>query len=64
MKFLSRVLSAVVGLFLGALLGMLGLYFLMLLVGSDFGLDSVRPGALFGALVGLVLGLWFPDKFA
>lgn len=41
---MSRGVSAVIGLLFGAVLGMLVLYFLMLLVGSDFGLDNVRPG--------------------
>jgi hypothetical protein len=37
-----RLLSAIVGLLTGGLVGMLALYFVMLLVGSDFGLDNVR----------------------
>jgi len=45
-----RFLSAIVGLLIGGILGMLALYFVMLLFGSDFGLDNVRPGAMFGGL--------------
>ena len=41
-SILSRLLSAFVGLLTGGLVGMLALYFVMLLVGSDFGLDNVR----------------------
>jgi len=44
-SILSRFLSAIVGLLVGGVVGMLALYFLMLLVRSDFGLDNVRPGA-------------------
>ena len=58
-SILSRVVSAVVGLFCGALLGMLALYVLMLLVGSYF----TRPGAIIGAAIGLALAVRFPDKF-
>jgi hypothetical protein len=43
-SILSRLLSAFVGLLTGVLVGMLALYFVMLLVGSDFGLDNVRAG--------------------
>jgi len=38
------------------MVGMLALYFLMLLVGSDFGLNNVRPGAIFGGIIGFLLG--------
>ena len=63
MPILSRVVSAIAGLFLGAVLGMLVLYFLMLLVGSDFGLDNVRLGAIFGGVIGFLLALRFPERF-
>jgi pimeloyl-ACP methyl ester carboxylesterase len=63
MSILSRVVSAIAGLFLGAVLGMLVLYFLMLLVGSDFGLDNVRLGAIFGGVIGFLLALRFPERF-
>jgi len=63
MPILSRVVSAIAGLFLGAALGMLVLYFLMLLVGSDFGLDNVRLGAIFGGVIGFLLALRFPERF-
>jgi len=61
---LARFLSAIVGLLVGGIVGMLALYFLMLLVGSDFGLDNVRPGGILGGILGLLLGLRFPDNFA
>jgi len=60
----SRILSAIVGLLVGAVVGMLALYFLMLLFHSDFGLDNVRPGAGFGGVVGFLLGFRFPEPFA
>lgn len=56
-SILSRILSSIVGLLIGAFVGMLGLYFVMVLVGSNFGLDNVRAGALFGGVIGLLLGL-------
>ena len=58
----SRLLSAVVGLLCSGFLGMLALYFLMLLVGSDFGLNNVRPGAVLGGVIGFLLGLRFPEQ--
>ena len=62
-SIISRLVSAIVGLLTGGIVGMLALYFVMLLVGSDFGLDNVRAGALFGGVIGFVLGLRFPQKF-
>ena len=47
-----RYLSAIVGLLVGGVLGMLVLYFVMLVIGSDFGLDNVRPGVVLGAVLG------------
>jgi len=63
-SILSRLLSAIVGSLIGGVVGMLALYYLMLLVRSDFGLDNVRLGALFGGVVGFLLGLRFPKPFA
>ena len=40
---------------------MLILYIVMLVVGSDFGLDNVRPGFVLGAVLGFFLGLSFPE---
>ena len=59
LSLLDRVLGAIAGLFIGAVLGMLGLYFLMM-VGSDFGLDNVRSGAVLGAVLGVFLGMRRP----
>ena len=64
LSLLHRSLSAIAGLFFGAVLGMLGLYLLMLMVGSDFGLDNVRPGAVLGAVLGFFLGLWRPWRWS
>lgn len=60
LSLLDRALSAIAGLSIGAVLGMLGLYFLMTIVGSDFGLDNVRSGAVLGAVLGVLLGLRRP----
>jgi hypothetical protein len=57
MFLFHRSFSAIVGLLIGAISGMLALYFVMFVVGSDFGLDNVRPGALFGAVLGFFCGL-------
>lgn len=54
---IHRIWSAIVGLVFGAVLGMLALYLIMLIADTNFGLDNVRPGALLGGVVGLVLGL-------
>jgi presenilin-like A22 family membrane protease len=59
-----RLLTAIDGLFVGGLVGMLALYLVMLVVGSDFGLDNVRPDAVVGALIGFLLGLWFPHRWS
>lgn len=59
-SLLHRFLSAIVGLFIGATLGMLALYLIMVMIGSDFGLDNVRPGVVLGAVVGFLFGLWHP----
>jgi len=64
LSLLHRSLSAIAGLFFGAVLGMLGLYLLMLMVGSDFGLDNVRPSAVLGAVLGFFLGLWRPWRWS
>jgi ABC-type antimicrobial peptide transport system permease subunit len=63
-SLLDRFLSAIVGLFIGAVLGMLALYFIMLLSGSDFGLDNVRPGVVLGAAIGFFFGLWRPRRWS
>jgi hypothetical protein len=54
-----RFVSAIVRLLVGGVLGMLVLYFVMLVIGSDFGLDNVRPSFVLGAVLGFFLGLWF-----
>jgi len=61
-SLLSRFLAAIIGLLCGGVLGMVGLYFLMLLVGSDFGLDNVRPGFILGGAIGFLIGLRFPKQ--
>lgn len=64
LSLLHRSLSAIAGLFIGAALGMLGLYFLMIMLGSDFGLDNVRPGAVLAAVLGFFLGLRLPWRWS
>jgi hypothetical protein len=61
-SLLHRLRSAIAGLFVGAVVGTFALYFFMLLSDSDFGLDSVRPGALLGAVLGFCLRLCFPQR--
>jgi hypothetical protein len=61
-SILSRILTGIVGLLCGGVLGMLALYFLMLLVGSDFGLNNVRPGFIIGGVIGFLIGLRFPER--
>ena len=50
--------------FFGTLLGMLGLYFVMILLRSDFGLDNVCPVAALGAVLGLIFGLFRPRRWS
>ena len=59
-----RFFTAIAGLFVGGVIGMLVLYFVMVVSGSDFGLDNVRPGAIFGAVIGLLFGLRFPGRWS
>ena len=61
---LHRFLSAIAGLFIGAALGMFALYLIMVVVGSDFGLDNVRPGVVLGAVLGFLFGLWHPRRWS
>jgi len=61
-SLVNRFLSAIVGLLVGGVLGALVLYFVMLVVGSDFGLDNVRPGFVVGGVLGFFLGLLFPKR--
>jgi hypothetical protein len=40
------------------------LYFVMLVVGSNFGLDNVRPGGVVGTVLGIFLALRFPRRWS
>ena len=64
LSFFHRLLTAIVGFITGGFLGMLVLYLLMVSVGSDFGLDNVRPGVIFGAAIGFFFGLWRPRRWS
>jgi hypothetical protein len=64
LSLLDRLLSAIAGLLFGALAGMLGLYFLMVILSTDFGLDNVRSGMALGAVIGLFFGLCFPWRWS
>jgi len=57
---LRRSTNALGGLLLGAIVGMIVLYLVMVLSGSDFGLDNVRPGAVAGGLLGVIVRFVFP----
>jgi hypothetical protein len=59
-----RFLTAIVGLIIGGFVGMLAFYLVMLVVGSEFGLDNVRPGAVLGAAIGVFFGLWRPHRWS
>jgi len=64
LPFFHRLLTAIVGLVMGGFLGMLIFYLIMVVVGSDFGLDNVRPGFVLGAIIGFFLGLWQPRRWS
>jgi len=64
LSLFHRFFTAIVGVLLGGFGGMLSLYSLMLLVGSDFGLDTVRLGIVVGAILGFFLGFWFPHRWS
>ncbi len=59
-----RLLTAIVGLLIGGILGMLALYFTMFAVGSDFGLDNVRLGMVTGVAIGFLCGLLRPRRWS
>jgi hypothetical protein len=64
LSFFHRFLTAVVGMIIGGLVGMLAFYLVMLVVGSNFGLDNVRPGVVLGAAIGFFFGLWRPHRWS
>lgn len=55
-----RLFGAFGGLFGGALAGVLVLILAMILTGSTFEFRNIFPGAVFGALVGSILGFYSP----
>jgi hypothetical protein len=64
LSFFHRLLSAIVGLVMGGALGMLFFYLIMVVVGSDFGLENVRPGIVLGATIGFFVGVWQPSRWS
>jgi hypothetical protein len=59
-----RFLTAIVGFVIGGLVGMLVFYLVMVVVGSDFGLDNVRPGVVLRAALGFFFSLWRPRRWS
>jgi hypothetical protein len=57
---LIRVLGAVFGSFCGAVSGAILLLATIVIARSTLGLNNVWPGSLVGALVGSLLGFFFP----
>ena len=64
LSFFHRFLTAVVGLIIGGLVGVLAFYLVMLVVGSNFGLDNVRPDVVLGTAIGFFFGLWHPRRWS
>lgn len=58
----TRALGAFAGFLGGGILGIILLVFAMVLARSDFGLDSIRPETLVSAIVGAILGFYWPEK--
>jgi ABC-type uncharacterized transport system permease subunit len=44
----------------GALIGTIFIILLIVITGSTFGLNNIWPGTLAGALIGMLLGFFFP----
>lgn len=57
---LLRVAGGLAGLVVGGVLGALIMVAAMIFTGDSLGFDSIRPGVLVGACVGLILGLCYP----
>ncbi len=59
---LNRIFAAYALAIVGALAGALLLYVAMQITGSDFGLDTLRPGGLLGGVGGILVGLMLTPR--
>jgi hypothetical protein len=55
-----RVISAIGGLLGGAIIGTIFIILLIAVTDSTFGLNNIWPGTSVGALIGILLGFFFP----
>lgn len=56
----ERLLGAIGGLVVGALLGLIALFLTLIITGSNLGLDNILIGGVIGGSIGLLLGFCFP----
>jgi hypothetical protein len=59
-KNMTIFLGAFCGFLGGALSGATLLILYIIVAGSDFGLNNIWPGSLAGALIGALLGFFYP----
>jgi hypothetical protein len=62
LSLIKRILGALAGFLGGGALGIIALVGVMIFARSDFGLESIRPGALVGAVLGAIVGFISPKR--
>ena len=62
LSLMRRTVGAFAGFLGGGALGIIALIGVMIFARSDFGLESIRPGALVGAIVGAIVGFISPKR--
>ena len=62
LSLMQRIVGAFAGFLGGGALGIIALIGVMIFARSDFGLESIRPGALVGAIVGAIVGFISPKR--